>query len=270
MRGLSESEELGEAVVTEAARVSRDARAVPILARFFGQWLDVDTDLRLEEPEFESSPHYLELLAFVERAVANDVPVQAFVGGRDGVAHKDNLELYALGEGEGSGELVSVTFAADSSRRGLLGQELFAGSTRHPDLSRREIFRGLLVRRSLLCDEIPAPDPELIALAGEVENRTEDGRCRNCHLRLDPIVRAFADLDPDNDGPVPAPEVLVHDELEGSYAGAGELLEAVAQSRAFAECFSKHWLAFFLERPLSEVDGAWIALLADRVQSGAS
>lgn len=268
-QGLSGSDEIAEVLVTEAARVTRDARAVPVLARFFGQWLDVDTDLRLEDEDFESSPDYLELLAFVESAVADGVPVQEFVGGRQGFAHQDNLELYDL-EGEGSDDVVSVTFADDSSRRGLLGHELFAGSTRHPDHSRREIFRGLLVRRSLLCDEIPAPDPELVALAGEVEDRTTDGRCRNCHLRLDPIGRAFGDLDPDNEATVPEAEVIGHDEIEGTYPNAGALLEAVAGSRAFAECFSRHWLSFFFEQPLSSIETAWIATLADRVQDGAS
>jgi len=269
-QSLRESDALAETLVAEAARITRDARAVPVLARFFGQWLDVDTDLRLEDPDFESSADYLELLAFVEDALESGVPVQDFVGGKQGFAHRDNLELYDLGEGEGSGDVVSVSFEDDSSRRGLLGHELLAGSTRHPDVSRREIFRGLLVRRSLLCDEIPAPDPELVALAGEVEDRTQDARCRNCHLRLDPIGRAFADLDPDNEAPVPEPEVISHDELEGSYPSAGALLEAVADSRAFAECFSRQWLGFFLEQPLSAVDEAWVATLADRVHAGAS
>jgi len=269
-QSLSESDDLAETLVAEAARITRDARAVPVLARFFGQWLDVDIDLRREDPDFEDSADYLELLAFVADAVESGVPVQDFVGGKQGFAHEDNLELYGLGEGEGSGAVVSVSFADDSSRRGLLGHELLAGSTRHPDVSRREIFRGLLVRRSLLCDEIPAPDPELVALAGEVEDRTQDGRCRNCHLRLDPIGRAFADLDPDNEAPVPQPEVLSHDELEGTYPSAGALLEAVAGSRAFAECFSRQWLAFFLEQPLSAVDAAWVATLADQVHDGAS
>ncbi len=269
-QSLAGSDELADVLVAETARVTRDARAVPVLARFFGQWLDVDTDLRLEDEDFESSPEYLELLAFVEAAVADEMPVREFVGGTQGFAHRDNLELYDVGEGEGSGDVVSVTFADDSSRRGLLGHELFAGSTRHPDHSRREIFRGLLVRNALLCDEIPPPDPELVALAGEVEDRTTDGRCRNCHLRLDPIGRAFADLDPDHEGTVPEAEVIGHDEVEGTYANAGLLLEAVAGSRAFAECFSRQWLAFFFEQRLSSIDAGWVTSLADRVQGGAS
>jgi hypothetical protein len=259
-----------EMLAVQAERLSSDSRAVQILARFFGQWLHVDTDLRLEAPEFEQSPDYLEWLAFVEYAAANAVPVKEFIGSTRGFVHQQNVEAYALDTIDGDGDVVSVEWPVTSGRRGLLGQELLAGATRHPDTSRREIFRGLLVRRSLLCDPIPSPSAALIALAGEVGDRTTDVRCKNCHERIDPIGRAFASLDLDGDEPVPVAEVLFHDELEGSYQSLGELLEAVAASRAFAACFSRHWLAFFLERDINDIDAAWVAQLADAVESGAS
>ena len=126
------------------------------------------------------------------------------------------------------------------------------------------------MRRSLLCDGIPAPDPELIALAGEVGDRTADQRCAGCHLRIDPIGRAFASLDPDDSSAAAPAEVLGHAELEGTYSDLPALLDAVAASRAFAECFAQHWLAFFLEQPLSDTDTAWVSQIADSVQSGAS
>lgn len=260
-----------EAVLqSEGARLTSSERAIPIFARFLGQWLDVDTDLRLENPSFASSPDYLELLAFVQAAVAQGVSAKEFVKGTTGFVHRDNLDIYALEDIDDADDVAQIEWPASSNRRGLLGQELVVGSTRHPDLSRREIFRGLLVRRHLLCDEIPAPDADLVALAGEVGDRTEDSRCRTCHQLMDPIGRAFAVLDQDIDEPAPLPEVIGHTELAGSYTSLGELLDAVADSRAFAECFSRHWLAFFLELPLSELDDAWVTGLADSVENGAS
>src|SRR5690606_11709395 len=124
----------------------------------------------------------------------------------------------------------------ESARRGVLGQELFAAATRHPDASRRPIFRGLLIRESLLCDTIPPPTAELVALAGEVGERTSDPRCAGCHRLIDPIGAALAAWDDENDAP-PA-ELISHPELEGTYASVPELLAAVAQSEAFAECFA--------------------------------
>lgn len=266
------SAELSARLGAQAARLSGDARAVPVVARFLAQWLHLDTDRRLVEPAFESSPRFREWLAFTADLLKPDVPLQSIVSGRRGFVHRDNLAAYGLSAADLSGdaEVAAVTWPADSVRRGALGQDLLADATRHPDPSRRVIFRGRLVRASLLCDTIPAPTPELIAAAGEVSDRTKDARCASCHQRMDPIGRAFAGFDPDHEGDADPPEVLHHEELAGTYRDVPALLEAVASSRAFAECFARHWLAFLLEQPLSEADPAWVSDLADEVASGAS
>jgi hypothetical protein len=264
------ADEFVQGLPGQAARLTSDARAVRVLSRFLAQWLDVDTDLRLDDPEFETSPPFLELLAFVEDAVANNLPVTELIAGDRGFVHRDNLEAYGLETLDGDADVAAVTWPVESSRRGLLGQDLIAASTRHPDLSRRPIFRGLLVRRSLMCDTIPAPSADLVALAAEVGERTEDPRCSTCHQLIDPIGQAFAPLDPDAEGAALAAEVIGNPELVGTYADLGALLEAVAGSRAFAECFSRHWLSFLLERPLSDVDAGWESALADSVVAGAT
>jgi hypothetical protein len=263
--------ELGERLRTQAARLVADSQAVKTLARFLAQWLRVDTDLRSEDPAFESSPRFLEFVAFVEDALANDVPVRSLLTAPRGFVHRDNLDAYGLDSLSGDADVVAVDWPTDSARRGVLGQDLLADSTRHPDASRRPIFRGLLVRRSLLCNTLPLPDPELIALAGEVSDRTQDGRCSTCHLRIDPIGRAFASLDPDADGSsAGTAEIIDHAELAGTYADLPALLEAVAGSRAFAECFARHWLGFFLEQPIERAESGWVSELADAVVAGAS
>lgn len=253
----------------QALRLSREPQAVRVLARFVGQWLRVDTDdLHDDDANFGDDPNYLELLAFVEDALANDLAVRDFIAGPTGWVHEDNAETYGLGASDET--LSAVSWAQDSYRRGVLGQELFAGATRHPDASRRPIFRGLLVRRSLLCTEIPAPDPALIELAGEVGDRTEDARCSTCHQLLDPIGRAFAPLDPDGEGVAVPAEVIGAGALSGTYDDVAMLLEAVATSREFADCFAEHWLSFFLERPRGELDPGWVAEIADAVETGES
>jgi hypothetical protein len=262
--------ELSALLGVEAARLAADSRAVPILARFVAQWLHVDTDLRLADAAFARSPLYLELVALVEHALANDVSVVALVSAPQGFVHRDNLDAYELESAAGSDTVSLVTWADDSPRRGVLAQELFADSTRHPDPGRRPIFRGKLVRTSLLCDSIPAPSADLLELDDEVGDRTTDERCAGCHVMMDPIGRAFAPLDADfEETPEPA-EVVDHAEVGGTYASLPELLEAVAGSRAFAECFARHWLAFFLEQPLDEVDRTFIGELADEITAGAS
>lgn len=262
--------DLTAAATVQAGRVARDERAIEGVARFVGQWLDVDTDrLQEDDSEFAESASYQELLALIADALASDVPIRELVRSERAFVHEDNAEAYELGEI--SGDSVTIEgWPEGSARRGLLGQELFASSTRHPDPSRRVIFRGLLVRRSLLCQEIPAPSADLVALAGEVGDRTEDSRCATCHQLLDPIGRAFAPLDPDSDDP-PEPAVVVGgEEIMGTYADLPTLLDAIAESREFAECFAEHFLSFFLEQEPGTLDAALVASLGNAVEEGAS
>jgi hypothetical protein len=272
LSALSEATEaeLPELLGAQAARLGSDARATPVVARFLAQWLRVDTDLRLAEDDFATSPRFLELLAYVADALETDAPVRDLVGGERGFVHEQNLAAYGLDSLSGSGDVVEVDWSGDSPRRGLISEDLFADATRHPDADRRPIFRGKLVRTSLLCDTIAAPSADLLALADEVGDRTADPRCAGCHSLLDPIGRVFAALDPDHSGDVEAAEIIDHTGLDGTYEDLPALLEAVAASRSFAECFSRHWLSFYLEEPLDVADPAWVAELADLVQSGAS
>lgn len=266
-----EADASASTLAEQAGRLGADERAVAVLARFVGQWLHVDTDLRLEQASFADSPQYQELLAIVRRALSEGTPVTDLVAGRVAAVHEGNADFYGVQRPDpDGGDVAFLSWDEDDPRRGLLAQDLFISSTRHPDVGRREIFRGLLVRRELLCDAIPAPSADLVALAGEVGERTEDVRCAGCHHLIDPVGEAFAVLDDDLEQPASTAQILAHAELEGSYESVAQLLEAVAGSRAFASCFSRHWLSFFLERSETQLDAEWVQELADSVHAGAS
>jgi len=184
--------------------------------------------------------------------------------------HKNNLAPYGLTSASGTSDVAAVTWPATSPRRRVIGEQAIVDPTRHPDVSRRAIFRGLLVRSSLLCQTIPPPSAELVALAGEVTDRTKDARCMACHQMLEPVGAAFAGLDRDFTGTPPAVQLNGHDEIGGTYAALPAFLDAVAGSRAFSDCFARQMWAFFLEQPLAEVDAASIAEIATVVRSGGS
>jgi hypothetical protein len=128
----------------------------------------------------------------------------------------------------------------------------------------------VLVRSSLLCQPIPAPSAELVALAGEVTDRTKDARCMACHQLLEPVGAAFAALDRDFTGTAPALQLNSHTELGGTYPQLSAFFDAVAGSRAFSDCFARQIWAFFLEQPLADVDAGSIAEIAAVVQAGGS
>ncbi len=269
--GNGGTSDLGTRLRGHAERLARDPRAVPVLARFVAQWLHVDLDLKLgADTKYATSPLYLELLAFVQDALSNAVPVTSLVNGTRGFVHKNNLTPYGLTSVSGTADVAPVTWPAASPRRGVIGEEAIVDPTRHPDVSRRAIFRGLLVRSSLLCDRIPPPSAELVAMAGEVADRTKDSRCSGCHLLMEPVGAAFAALDRDFTGTPPAAVLNSHDELAGSYPALSGLLDAIAGSRAFSDCFARQIWAFFLEQPPTAVDDASVAEIAAVVKAGGS
>ncbi len=262
--------DLGPRLLSQAERLGRDPRAVPVLARFLAQWLHLDIDNKLGDAGYATSPLYLELLAYVRDALTTDAPVTSFVNGTRGFVHRNNLVAYGLTSVAGTADVAPVTWPATSPRRGIIGEEAIMDPTRHPDVGRRAIFRGLLVRSSLLCQTIPPPSAELVALAGEVTDRTTDARCSGCHLLIEPVGAAFAVLDRDFTGTAPAARLNNHDELAGTYPQLTGLLDAIAGSRTFADCFARQLWAFFLEQTPASVDAASIAEIAAVVRSGGS
>ena len=260
---------LGARLKEQTLRLGSDAQAVPVLARFLAQWLFVDVDGRLSDgsANFAASPVYAELLAFSKNALSANVPVKSFVNGTQGFIQKDNFDKYGLAP-SGSGDVIAVNWAANTVRRGILGEELFLDATRHPDPGRRPIFRGHLIRTSFLCEAIQAPPVGVVDLDADIMDRTVDQRCAGCHTLMDPIGKAFAPLDRDNTAGSPAPLVNGGGEIHGSYADLPTLLDAIAESQVYAECFSRNLLGFFLEQNPEHVDAAAVSDVATVVKAG--
>lgn len=260
--------DLGSRLKTQALRLSKDARAVTPLARFVAQWLRVDVDVELADPTYATNPVYVELTAFVQDALTNNVPVTSFVNGTKGFIQKGNFAKYGMTAPSSTANVVPVTWPADSPRRGMIGQELIMDATRHPDATRRPIFRGNLVQSSLLCTEIPPPSPELQALAGEVADRTTDIRCSTCHLMMEPVGAAFAAVDLDHTGAAPQAVINGNKEVAGTYPDLPTLLDKIAKSQTYADCFSRNLLGFFLEQEPKTVDKDAVADISSMVKAG--
>jgi hypothetical protein len=57
-------------------------------------------------------------------------------------------------------------------------------------------------------------------------------------------------------------------EVSGTFANLPALLDAIAESQAFADCFSRNLLGFFLEQPLESIDAGAVSAVAAVVKSG--
>lgn len=252
----------------QALRLSGDERAVPVLARFLAQWLFVDVDRKLDDAstEFATSPVYAELLGFVKSALVTNAPIKSFVNGSKGYVKKGNFAAYGLPEATGATDVLEVAWSG--ARRGILGEELFLDTTRHPQASRRPIYRGHLVRTSLLCQPITSPPAGVVDLDADIMDRTVDARCAGCHSLMDPIGKAFAPMDLDNSAGSPAPVVNGAGEISGTFADLPTLLDAIANSQTYADCFSRNLLGFFLEQDPERVDAAAVSDVSAVVKAG--
>ena len=89
-----------------------------------------------------------------------------------------------------------------------------------------------------------------------------------CHLLMDPVGVAFASLDLDHTGATPPAQLNKNTEIGGSYADLPALLNAIAASQSFADCFARNILGFFLEQAPRDVDAASVADVAKVVKAG--
>jgi len=184
----------------------------------------------------------------------------------------------AQGAGDGSVELTG------SDRTGLLSRPamLLSGAD-----SNRPIHRGVIVKRNLLCDEIPNPNPDDFAdpsvlmspatsvelsLRDEIERRTSPAQCMTCHSRINPPAFALENFD--SLGRFRTDERVISDDQivamhrvnasvqrpslnspdDPAIDGAEELSELIAAGSSGAACMVRKWFTYSRKRSPSSKD----------------
>jgi hypothetical protein len=157
-----------------------------------------------------------------------------------------------------------------TKRLGLLTQAGIVAGTTHSNLT-SPVLRGGYVVHQLLCEHIPLPSGDILALvkppdpySGDTarerySQHSKDPVCAGCHVNMDPIGFALENFDPvglwrdaengvtiDASGEIPL--------LDGSFSGPVELAQRIAASEQAQTCFASHWLNFAYGRTLHEGD----------------
>jgi hypothetical protein len=131
------------------------------------------------------------------------------------------------------------------------------------------IHRGLFVLRDLLCRSIPDPPagasqtplPEtnepIETTREEISLLTGQDLCLGCHVDINAPGFAFESFDAvgaartlENDTPVDTTGEMTLDGNTVTFADAGELVEALAQSNEAKSCYAGKWLSFAYGRRL--------------------
>ena len=190
-----------EGLETEARRMIADARTRLHLEGFFRQWLGLgriftgnldperfpEIDAAMQEAMYEEARRLLDDHAWSAGVDFMDVYTAPY-----GYADAELARLY--GVPSPGGEMGRVELGAPARRAGLLSTALMLAMTSHPTEA-SIVNRGLLVRETVLCDDIPPPPPNVpdidsdpTATAAELQDRhTADPVCAGCHVLIDPI-----------------------------------------------------------------------------------
>ena len=255
------------ALVTPEAREEQARRLLATAAgrerfvRVVREWLGVDDVARREKsqsvyPEFSGVSEAMEKesRAFIEEVLFNSTGTLGELLTADWTVVDPSLAAVYGVSSAGEGKRTSL---ASVKRRGILNQGAFlsvfaSNNGSHP------VFRGVAIMRRIACLSIPDPGALGIVVSFPATDSTKttrarfeahaaDAQCAGCHDSIDTFGFALEHFDgmgkertTENGSPVDTQVTLaVGSELDGTYAGSTELLNAMASSDSVKTCLAR-------------------------------
>ncbi|MBK7862552.1 MAG: DUF1588 domain-containing protein [Archangiaceae bacterium] len=271
-----------DAVPGEVERLLADPRAKGFAWRFFSQDFELDriSHLTKDVTVFPAFTDALQAdLSAEAEAFVNHVTWSS-TGTLSELLTADysllNARLGALYGVTVSGSAFTKTALPSGQRSGLLTQ---AGllAVHGDDRSGSPVQRGLFVRSNLLCQEMPAPPPNVadtLELPGAVkttrqryEAHLQNPTCSACHKLMDPIGFGFENFDgigrwrtTENGVAVDVRGNLSTTKtIDGPFTGAVELGQRLASAPEVSDCVATGWFRYALGRVETHGDGCSLA-----------
>jgi hypothetical protein len=150
------------------------------------------------------------------------------------------------------------------------------------------IYRGKFVREALLCQELPAPPPNIpkppdvqsgVSTRQRLSEHETNPQCSGCHALMDPIGFGFENYDglgrfrtTDGNQPVDATgNVAAPSDITGPFDGVAQLATELAGSTQVQQCIARQWFRFTMNRYEQAPDNCSMKSVVDTFQSaGAS
>lgn len=272
-----------EQLVAQAERLLSNERAKATLDAFHTQWMGID---KLEQIEKDPAkyPQYgpalikamrTETESFARKVILEgDATVQTLLTANWSAPDDDAvLAIY----GAKRGDLANGRLALDSSRRaGLLTQP--AVLSRWASEHASAVYRGILVRENILCDELGAP-PEAVSFelppnadqlsAQEIlREHQNNAACNACHRLMENIGFGLENFDlvgtyrtKVGNVSVDASGELVETDVDGKFSGPRELADKLAQSEQVKSCVAVQWFRYALGRSPTDADACSVAAI---------
>lgn len=199
----------------------------------------------LAEAMHEETLHLIEHIAFEQDGDFRDVFDADYTFVNDVLASHYGVP------GEFGSEFVQVTLPPDQKRGGLLGHAGILSVLSHVSTT-SPTLRGKFIRESLLCQNIPAPPPEVVTdlptgesatMRERLEEHMVNPSCAGCHVLMDPLGFGLESYDgigafrtTENGQPIDDSA-----ELEGQpFSGAKELGALLKTDENVAQCLVRN------------------------------
>jgi hypothetical protein len=172
----------------------------------------------------------------------------------------------------GSDTAFTAADMASDERRGILTHPALMALLARPDQS-NPISRGLFMRRSILCQDLPPPPagvviPPLPPVAAGLSTRdrldqhTKSALCASCHNLIDPPGFALENFDQvgrhrsaDSGKPTDTSGTMSSaGDLNGDFATGTDLLSRIAQSQEVKGCFAQKYFEYAVSRFVASED----------------
>jgi Protein of unknown function (DUF1592)/Protein of unknown function (DUF1588)/Protein of unknown function (DUF1585)/Protein of unknown function (DUF1595)/Protein of unknown function (DUF1587) len=281
------------ALTGQVQRMLADPRATPTIASFHRQWLDVE-DVGDQSKDGTMFPGFnsqltdamtQELSLFSNYVVLKgDGLLKTLLTSNMAFPQGGLFAIY--GVAQPAGFTAGTPVMLDATRRaGVLTQAAFLTKWSHADQT-SPVHRGKLVRLNLLCGFIGSPPPGVntspptptpaTSTRERFAQHESDPVCASCHLLMDPIGLGLENFDSvgafrtvDGLGAVDATGRILNagPDLDGSFNGAIELANRLAQSSEVRDCVANQWFRFSLGRMESTNDACSIQALHDNFKA---
>lgn len=276
-----------EQIAAQARRMVEDARARDGLWTFFAQWLEVEEVLHLDrDPRYypdwtpeQGEALYEQARRFVDHvAWSPEADLRALFDAPYTFADGALARTYGLSGAAGSA--MQQTFP-DDRLAGVLTLPAVMAATSKPNMT-SPIHRGIFVRERLLCTPLPPPPADIVVVPPDPDpnlttretftEHSSNVACRGCHQLIDPVGFGFEHFDAvgrwrdtENGHPVDSSATIIATlDVDGDYAGAAEMGQALAQSEHAHRCVTMQFFRFAYGRGEAGVD----ACTLDRLYAG--
>ena len=275
--GIDGALSTSEGIAAQTQRLLAEPRSREAILSFHRQWLDFDRILTSNK----SPERFPQFNAFVQQAMRREADqfiallfdteptLKALLTSRQTRILPGLNGLYGT---NASFDDETVTLPAE--RSGILTQAWFLGSRGHA-VEGSPVLRGVYVLERLICEPPGPPDGSIdttppqpddaVAVTNRDRYREHSNStvCFSCHEAIDGVgfgLEAFDSIGRyrtvDNGQPVDASGTLNGTKIGGTYDGAAELGQALANSAVVHDCVTRHWFRFATGRRAQGYDDA--------------